>query len=58
MEFTGFNRELLENLPMDFQLSDEFIKKSKNKISSSFLGLPKSYDDISKNDHLTIIFEK
>ncbi len=58
IEFTGFTDELLENLPMDFQLSDEFIKKSKNKISSNFLGLPKSYDDISKNDHLTIIFEK
>lgn len=58
IEFTGFTNELLENLPIGFQLSDEFIKKSKNKISSDFLGLPKSYDIFPKEEHLTIIFEK
>lgn len=58
IEFTGFTDELLENLPIGFQLSDEFIKKSKNKISSDFLGLSKSYDDFPTKEHLTIIFEK
>lgn len=58
IEFTGFTNELLENLPIGFQLSDEFIKKSKNKISSDFLGLPKSYDIFPKEEHLTVIFEK
>ena len=57
-EFTGFTDEILENLPTGFELSDESIKKSKNQISSNFLDLPNSYDDITKKDHHTIIFEK
>tara|TARA_Y100000996_G_scaffold140526_1_gene107457 strand:+ start:3863 stop:4744 length:882 start_codon:yes stop_codon:yes gene_type:complete len=57
LDFTGFTNEVLEKLPISFETSDNFIKKSKNKISSSFLDLPKSYDEMGK-PHLIIIFEK
>ncbi len=58
IQFTGFNEETLNSLPVAFETSDHMIKKSKNKITYDFLDLPKSYASISDTEHLLIIFEK
>ncbi len=58
LAITGLDEKTMNNLPTGFEIYDEVVNKLKNIISSTFLDLPDAYDNISKPEHLVIIFEK